>query len=332
MLNKCKKKLLDISNRYTFIGNVYKTAGKIKWRYRKSMSDETYAKLIYKETMGKDLNLDNPKGFNEKLWWLKLNNRDPLLTTCTDKYKVREYIRSKGLEHILVPLIGVYSDARDINFEELPDRAFIKTNNGSGTNAMWDRHKPFDMEEFSEKFNSRIKPEYYYWHTREWNYKNIEPKIIIEQVLSDKSPPGLIDYKFLCFDGKVKLVFSEIYIADEKGEHNPLYPRNVYDREFKLLDVKVGRNHFDPSLVKKPANYDLMVCYAEELSAPFPHCRVDLYNIDGRIYFGEMTFYHASGLQKIEPPEWDAIMGDWIDLDSEKIVLTGDGTRNQPTS
>ncbi|SDX79211.1 ATP-grasp fold amidoligase family protein [Salimicrobium album] len=316
-----KNKIRNVSKKSKIVSKMYLIANSIKIFLLRKMDDEKFAKLKYKENTGKNLNLENPVTFNEKLWWLKLNNRDPLLTICSDKYKVRCYVKEKGLEEILIPLYGVYSDANDIQFESLPNKAFIKTNHGSGNNVLWDKENPFNTKKFIKKFNRSLK-ENYYLQSREWNYKNIEPRIIIEKVLMDKKELGLVDYKFLCFDGEVKMVFSEVGIASNDGTHNPYSTRNVHDRDFNLLNIKVGRKNFDSSLLVKPPNYYKMVEYAEALAEPFAHCRVDLFNIEGNIYFGEITFYHGGGTQKVEPEEWSIKMGEWIDLNSSKIKLS----------
>lgn len=202
----------------------------------------------------------------------------------------------------------------------MPDKAFIKTNHGSGTNIIWDRNKPFNKNKFRKRFNKSLKQNYYL-QSREWNYKNIEPKIIVEKILEDKNNKSLIDYKILCFEGIARLVFVELGIALEDGTHNPYSTRNVYDRDFNYLDIKVKRERCDKSLISKPKNFEKMIEYAEILSEPFPFCRVDLYNINGDVYFGEITFYPGGAMQIVEPEEWEQRMGDWIDLNSNKIKL-----------
>ncbi len=320
MIHIIKSKTLKLSHKNAAIKKLYIYGNRLKISLLSFVSDETFAKIKYKESTGKTLNLKNPTTFNEKLWWLKLNNRDPLLTLCTDKYKVRDYVKKCGLGHILITLYGVYNDAKDINFDTLPDKAFIKTNHGSGTNIIWDRSRPFNISKFKKEFNKALRRNYF-WQSREWNYKNIEPKIIIEEVLENEEKSPLVDYRFLCFDGAVKLIFVDIETASSDGSHNPYAKRNVYDKNFNYLDIKVGREHFNPSLVKKPCNLDEMIRYAEILSNPFPHCRIDLYNIDGKVYFGEITFYHGGCSQIITPGEWDKRIGDWINLGSSKIKL-----------
>lgn len=316
-----KNKIRNASLRNEFIKSVYALANKIKAQLLLPMSDKSFAKLKYFENTGRKLNLENPVTFNEKLWWLILNNRDPLLTTCSDKYKVRDYVRACGLEHILTKLYGVYSNANEIEFDKIPDKIFIKTNHGSGMNIIYHKNRPFNKESFIKKFNSLLKQNYY-WQTREWNYKNIVPKLICEEVLEDRHNPSLLDYRFFCFDGKVKLIFVDMGLIAQDGSHSVFARRNVYDVDFNYLDVKLGKENFDKSLITKPENFEKMIEYAEILSKPFPHCRIDLYNVEGKIYFGEITFYHASGIQSIIPEEWNIKMGDWINLNSNKIVLT----------
>lgn len=323
MIFHIKNKVRKLSYTNNFINKLYLIANRIKVLLLLPLSDEKFAKIKYKENTGRKLDLENPKTFNEKLWWLKINNRDPLLTICSDKVKVREYVRKCGLGHILNEVYGVYDSADDIDFDKLPDKAFIKTNHGSGINIIWDRNKPFDINKFRKKFNRALKQNYY-WQSREWNYKNIEPKIIVEKLLEDRENRSLIDYRFLCFDGVVRMIFVDIETAAEDGSHNPYARRNVYDRNFNYLNIKVKREQFDSSIIKKPRNFDKMIEYAEKLSKPFVFCRVDLYNINGNIYFGEITFYPGGATQIVEPEEWERRMGDWIDLRSEKIRLKND--------
>jgi hypothetical protein len=321
---KIKNYLRTLSNRNPLMKKLYSQANEIKVKNLSHMSDLEYAKYKYKENTGNKLNIENPKTFNEKIWWLKVNNKDPLLTVCSDKYRVREYVTKNGLENILIPLYGVFDSPNDIDFNLLPDKAFIKTNNSSGINYFWDRSKYFDEKWFVKKFNKALKSNYYL-QSREWNYKHIEPKIIIEDVISDSSEVGLVDYRFLCFSGKVKLIFADVETAAIDGSHNPDAKRNIYDCDFNYLnDLKVKRDKFDPALLPKPRNFEEMKEYAEILSKPFEFCRVDLYNINGKIYFGEITFYPGGGTQLFEPSDWELKVGKWINLGSEKIVINKD--------
>jgi TupA-like ATPgrasp len=317
MIYSIKNKVRNLSHENKLINQLYLFANRVKIVSLSFLSDGIFAKMKYRENTGRRLRLENPLTFNEKLWWLKINNRDPLLTICSDKYKVRDYVRECGLGHILNTMYGVYDKADEIDFNKLPEKAFIKTNHGSAINVLFDRNKPFDIKKFTKKFNGALKQNYYL-QSREWNYKNIEPKIIVEKVLEDGENNSLIDYRFLCFDGVVKLIFIDIETASEDGTHNPYAKRNVYDKDFNYLDIKVGREQFDKSTITKPENFDKMIEYAQKLSEPFPFCRVDLYNLDGEIYFGEITFYPGGATQIVEPEEWEKKLGDWIDISKVK--------------
>ena len=281
------------------------------------VSDRRYAKQQYEKEIGVKLNLDDPKTFDEKIWYLMLYNRDPLLTKCSDKYEVREYVRECGLEYILNELYGVYDRAEDIDFDTIPSPCFIKCNHTSGGNMIFDRSKPFDREESVRWLNFMLRQNLY-CRSREWNYKNIRPRIIVEKLLKDKEGKLPIDYRFMCFNGVPKLIFLDLHACDEEGNHAEDDYRNIYDMDFKPIDMRVTMTPRNPENYGKPENYDEMVRCAEILSKPFPHCRVDLYNIDGTIVFGEMTFYHGAGFNKITPPEWDRKMGDWIDISNIK--------------
>ena len=279
-----------------------------------SMSDEEYAQWKYQLRTGKTLNLENPQTFDERIWYLKINVRDPLNNKCSDKYRVREYVKECGLEYILNELYAAYSSVEEIDFDSLPERCFLKCNNGSGANMIYDRNKEFEYERFKIEFKKALKEDYY-WAGREWNYRHIKPMILCEKVLEDKNGKLPLDYKIMCFAGEPKLLFLDIGVATEQGEHAEEYCRNIYDMEFNLLPVKETReNYLGPEIVK-PLNWDKMVEYARILSKPFRHCRVDLYNLDGKIYFGEITFHHGGGCNDIQPEEWAYKIGQWIPID-----------------
>ena len=157
-----------------------------------------------------------------------------------------------------------------------------------------------------------------YWYSREWNYKNIRRRIMVEKIIRDKNGKLPIDYKFMCFDGEPKLLFLDIGLIDENNIYNHNYPRNIYDMDFNLMPFKETRDNYLGE-VNKPQNWERMIEVARKLSEPFPFCRVDLYNLDGNIYFGEITFYHGGGCNNIQPEEWDLRLGSWIDINNPKI-------------
>lgn len=282
------------------------------------MPDGKYAKWFHKMYTGKTLDLDNPRTFDEKLWWLKLNNRDSLLTRCSDKYAVRDYVIENDYEETLIPLLGLYENAEDIPFESYKDEVFIKCTSGSGENCFYTPNKINEKKKIIKRLNYALKQNPYLF-SREWNYKNVPPRIVVEKVIRDRDGKLPLDYKFMCFDGEPKLLFLDLGLIDENRIYNENYPRNIYDMDFNLLPVHESRPNADYP-IEKPENFEYMVEMARTLSKPFPHCRVDLYNLDGKVYFGEITFYHGGGCNNIQPEEWDYKMGSWIDINSTKIV------------
>lgn len=276
------------------------------------MSEEKFAKWYYKKNTGMELELDNPKSFDEKIWFLKLYDKNPLKKICSDKLTVRDYVKECGLESILNEVYGAYDSFEQVEFEKLPKRFFMKCTHTSGCNAIYDKDKPFDYKYYKHEFNYWLRRDYY-WESREWNYKGLSSKIICEKILEDKEGKLPADYKFFCFQGKVEILTLDIGVASQNGEHSATYWRNIYNRSFELIDVKETRESY-PGEISKPKNYDDMVRYAEILSKPFRHCRVDLYNIEGRIYFGEITFHHGGGCNNFEPKEFAYRLGDCIDI------------------
>ncbi|MGN0070097.1 MAG: ATP-grasp fold amidoligase family protein [Prevotella sp.] len=253
--------------------------------------------------------------FDEKLWWLKIYYHNPLMTVCADKYAVRDYVKKCGLEDILVELYGKFNSIQDIDIEMIPSQQFyLKCNHLSGANRLC--HKSTFVQE-REKLN-RVFGYYLknncYRYGYEWPYKNIVPCIIAESVLETDEPYGLLDYKFMCFSGEPKYLFLDIGVAKGDGTHAEEYFRNIYDMEFMPVDMKETREHYDFTLIPKPLNWDFMIDVCRRLSKPFPHCRVDLYNIHGRVYFGEMTFFHGSGMNDFKPREAGITLGNMIPL------------------
>ncbi len=287
-----------------------------------------YAKWFYKLYTGKKLNLNQPKRFDEKVWWLKLNNRDPLLTKCSDKNAVREYIKDCGYEEILIPQLDVFDSVSKLFLDKYDTEVVVKCTHNSGGHIFYDPKVGIDDKElkFSKKRLELLMKKNASILSREWNYKNIPPRIVVEKVIRDSQGDLPLDYKFMCFSGEPKLLFLDLGVINADKSYNHDYPRNIYDMDFNLLPVHETRPNA-PYEVEKPENFELMVEIARVLSKPFPFCRVDLYNVDGKIYFGEITFYHGGGCNKIEPEEWDYKMGSWIDLKSEKIVISAPNIR-----
>lgn len=308
-----KKIVRNICSKNKFMKREYDKLTWYKSRLLLTIDDEKFARRAYKKHCNKNINLENPLTFDEKIWWLKLNNRNPLLKICSDKYRVREYVTKCGYKNILVKLYGVYDDVRSIKFEELPKKCILKLNHTSGTNVIFNNNiNMIDLTDLTKRLKFLLKQDYFV-KSREWNYKGMESKIIVEELLESNDSYGLLDFKFMCFNGDPKLLFLDVGVANKDGSHASEYYRNIYDMEFNLLDIKETREN-TPFNIDKPKNFEQMIKIASDLSKPFPLVRVDLYNVNGKIYFGEMTFYHGGGCNNIYPERFDKEMGTWIDL------------------
>lgn len=298
---------------HTFTAKIYYFIRSFRHDRHNWMSDKHFAKWYYHKNTGKKLNLKEPKSFDEKIWYLKLYDKDPLKTKCSDKLGVREYVKECGLGFLLNDIYAVYDKFEEIDFKALPGRFFLKCTHTSGCNVIYDASKEFDYEYYKHEFDFWLRRNYY-WESREWNYASIPHQIVCERVLEDRQGKLPWDYKFFCFDGEVKLLTLDIGVADSTGEHAESYYRNVYDKSFNLLPVKETRENY-PQTVCRPENYENMVRYAEILSKPFRHCRVDLYNVDGKVYFGELTFHHGGGCNQFQPKEFGDQLGQYINLE-----------------
>lgn len=273
------------------------------------LSDETYLKMAYKSKMGKKLNLDNPKTFNEKLQWLKLYDRKPEYTRYVDKIEVRKYIAETIGEEYLIPCLGVWDSPEDIDFSKLPNQFVLKCNHNSGLGMCICKDKSkLDISKVKNELLKGLKQNYFL-NGREWPYKNVKPKIIAEKYMEDESGYELKDYKFFCFDGKVKALF----IASDREIINEETKFDFFDEEFNHLNFRNGHPN-SKNKIDKPKGFEKMKQLAEKLSVDIPQVRVDLYDIDGEIYFGELTFTHWSGLIPFEPESWDYKFGSWLDL------------------
>lgn len=271
------------------------------------LPDQFIVELQYAMKTGRKLDLRNPQRFTEKLQWYKLFYRNSLMEQCVDKYSVREYVKSKGLVNILVPLIGIYESVDEINFADLPNQFVIKDTLGGGGNSVIvvkDKDK-LDIKATRLELQNWMKKKHGKHPGREWVYDKKESRIIIEKYIeSDVSNGGLIDYKFFCFNGRVKYVYG---IADrELGNGAGL---GVFNREFELLPYKRCDEENLKRNLEKPSNYEEMVSIAEKLSEDFPHARIDLYDQNNKILFGEITFFDGSGYMQFNPDEFDYIMG-----------------------
>lgn len=270
------------------------------------MDDKTYLKLVYWGETGKRLDLKNPLTFNEKLQWLKLYDRKPEYSIYVDKFEVRKYITGTIGEDFLIPLIGVYKSVDDILWNELPKRFVIKCTHGSGSNIIcWDKDN-LNIKKAKKKLNKWMKKSWY-WFGREWPYKAVKPRIIIEEYMTDETGIQLKDYKIFCFNGEPKLIQVDF---DRFIDHK----RNLYTIDWEYINARIAYPNCANILIPKPKSLDKMLDIARKLSKNIPHVRVDLYSVEDKIYFGEMTFFHGSGFEQFEPESFARKMGEWIKL------------------
>ncbi len=278
---------------------------KIIKKLTRLLPDKTYIRLKYFSHFKKFPNLKNPQTFNEKLQWLKLHDRNPEYTKMVDKYEVREYIKEKIGEEYLIPLLGVWDSFDEIDFGKLPDQFVLKCTHDSGGLVICKDKEKLDIGKAKEKINASLKNNYY-WDGREWPYKNVKPRIIAEKYMVDESGTELKDYKIFCFDGEPKVMF----IATDRP-HDTRF--DFFDMEFNHLPFTNGHPNADREL-KKPDGFEEMIELSRTLSKGIKQSRIDFYDINGKVYFGEITFFHWSGLIPFEPEEWDYTLGSYINI------------------
>jgi len=277
-----------------------------KYGISRLIPDKPYLKLKFRASMDRKLNLKNPQTYNEKLQWLKLYDRKPEYTTVVDKYDVKAYVAERiGWEHI-IPTLGVWDTVEEIDFDALPDQFVLKCTHDSGGLVICKDKSKLDIPAAKRKLNKALKSDFYYVG-REWPYKNVKPRIIAETYMEDATTGDLRDYKFFCFDGVAKAV----RVDTERGTGD--VKMDFFDREQNHMPFE--RNHPNAKITPKiPENFPEMLKLADKLSEGFYHLRVDLYSVNGKIYFGELTFFAANGMAPFYPDEWDTVFGQWINL------------------
>ena len=275
-------------------------------------ADAGYLKLLYKYKMKKPLDLEHPTTFNEKLQWLKLYDRRPEYTTMVDKYDVKNYVASIIGEEYVIKTLGVWDKFEDIDFDSLPDRFVLKCTHDSGGIVICRDKSVFDKKK-AEKIIKHSLRRRYYFGGREWPYKNVPPRIIAEEYLEDcnaGSERVLTDYKFFCFGGKPEFM----YISDDKGSDPHT---DFFDMNYNRLDMRL-RDPNSETPPEKPICFEKMKELSAILSEGIPHLRVDFYQVNGRVYVGELTFFHCGGFVPFSPDSWNTVIGDMIDLDLVK--------------
>lgn len=272
------------------------------------VSDINLVKKQFKKKLGRDLQLANPQKYNDKIQWLKLHWNDPLATICADKFEVRRYVTEKIGAEYLNEIYGVYSSVKEIELDRLPNSFVLKGTHGSGFNIICKEKKNMDWNHEYKKINRWLRRDYYL-SKRESVYRGIKPRIICEKFLDQGNDKELRDYRFFCFNGEPKFISVDFSITDKEKTR-----RNIYDLEWNLMDIEISYKKELHLTVEKPEKLNEMIELSKKLSSNFPHARIDFYYIENRIIFGEITFFHQSGMAKIKPEQFERTMGDWLKL------------------
>lgn len=274
--------------------------------------DKLWLTWIFKKKMGYPIDWSNPQTYSQKLQWIKVYDRKPLYSKLVDKFEVKKYVAACIGEEYIIPTLGVWNSFDDIDFSALPDQFVLKCTHDSGGIVICRNKAAFDIEKAREKFRIAMKRNPYYV-TREWPYKDVKPRIIAEVYMEDEKTHELRDYKFFSFNGETKAMF----VATERASMQEETKFDFFDMDYNHLDLLNG--HPNAAIYPdKPLCFDEMHRLADKLSKGIPQVRVDFYEVNGRVYFGELTFFHWSGLKPFEPAEWDWRFGDWITL-PEKV-------------
>lgn len=289
---------------------LYKIEGRLIHYSVDFLSDEAYLKWLFRHYMGYKLNLRNPKSFSEKLQWLKLYDRHPEYTKLVDKVEAKKYVASIAGDKYIIPTLGVWNKVEDIDWLSLPNQFVVKATNDSGGVVVCKDKKNLDVDASIKKLQG-LGGRDYTKYNKEYPYHNVPHRFIAEEYMEDESGYELKDYKIFCFDGVPKFLF----VATGRQSNDTRF--DFYDTDFNHLPIENGHPNADvwPT---KPQNFEEMLDVAHKLSMGFPHIRVDLYNIKGRVYFGELTFFHFSGTTPFNPREWDYKFGEYLKLPTIK--------------
>lgn len=270
------------------------------------LNDKNYLKIKYRLEMGKKLNLDNPQTFNEKLQWLKLYDRKDIYTTMVDKYEAKKYVANIIGEEYIIPTLGIYDKFDDIDFNSLPNQFVMKCTHDSGGIIICKDKSMFNKKQAEKKINKHLKKNYYN-NFREWPYKNVKPRIIVEKYMQDNFTE-LQDYKFFCFNGKPYMI---LVCSNRNGNYKNT---DFFDTDWKKLNLTRANYQNSKEKIVKPQKLEKMVEIAEKLSQNTHFLRVDLYEINGKVYFGELTFFPSSGFEGFKPEIYDNKLGNLITL------------------
>lgn len=292
-----------VHNRQAFIASLVENCSFL-------FNEEQYLKLRFKYRMGYKLDLNNPKTYSEKLQWLKLHDKNPIYTNLVDKHAAKAYVSEHVGSRYVIPELGLWNSPEEINWETLPQSFVLKTTHGGGNSGVivCKDKKELDIQRTIKRLKNALKQDLYK-DSREWPYKNVPKRILAEEYVEDKETKELRDYKFFCFDGQVNFLF----VGSERQKPGEDVKFDFFDKDYNHLIIRQGHPN-SKVLPSKPSCFDEMKSIASNLSKGIPHVRIDLYEANGKVYFGEMTFYHFGGFVPFEPASWDKIFGEMIKL------------------
>ena len=277
------------------------------WYYL--MPDECEIRHSFKKKLGYDCNLKKPRTFNEKIQWLKLHDRKEIYHELVDKYEAKKVIGDLVGDEFIIPTLGVWKKFDDIDFSKLPGRFVLKCTHDSASVVICKDKSIFDYKAAQKKLDGALKTDYYHYIGKQWAYKDIERRIIAEQYLDEGNNQGLTDYKFMVFGGKCKCIF----VCSDRQSKLSL---NAYDLDWQLMPFTRNNHPNMKAHAYRPQCFDTMLTLAEKIAryVDNPFVRVDFYEVDGKVYFGEVTFYPEGGFGSFNPIEWDYKLGEWIKL------------------
>lgn len=272
------------------------------------LSDDVYLKCFYRSMCNRKLDLDSPRNFNEKLQWLKIHDRHDVYMDMVDKYEAKKFVAARiGDEHI-IKTYGVWDSFEAVNFDLLPDSFVLKCTHDSAGYVICRSKAEFDLESARKKINRCLKRNFYYVG-REWPYKGLKPRVLAEEYMEDHTLHELRDYKIFTFNGVPQIMHL---VSNRQNSKEETYG-DFFDMDFRHLDLTMGHPNA-PKCPEKPVNFEKMKEFAAILAEGTIHLRVDFYEVDGHLYFGELTFYQDSGFADIQPERWNKILGDWINI------------------
>lgn len=295
---------IDMASVISIVTSIDLADDEIKKKYHVLYNDVEYLEMRFWINTGKHLNLNNPQTFNEKLQWLKIHNRKAEFTRMVDKYEFKDYVEEKLGEGYTIPTIGIYDSVDEIEWDKLPQQFVLKCTHDSGSVVICRDKSQFDLQNAEVRLTHRLAHNYY-WHSREWPYKNVKPRIIAEQYMQDGDNKTLNVYKIFNFHGVPKLIQM---IQNDKTPEETI---DYFDTNWNLLELRQNYPNSEKPL-SRPQKLEEMLCLARKLSEGIPFVRTDFYVINGKVYVSEFTFFSDGGMAVFHPEKWDKILGDWI--------------------